>query len=70
MKVFTVSVIQHLSTPIYVMVSQWDSYQLNELNLEKYRPVRLPPTSRSEALYLAQFGNNTYKSIKRVSYIE
>jgi hypothetical protein len=65
--VFTFTVIRHLSTPIFVMVSQWDSYQLKELNLDKYRPVQLPPSSNNEALYLAQFGNNTYKSIRRVS---
>lgn len=59
-------VIRHLSTPIFVMVSLWDSYQLKELNLDKYRPVHLPPSSHKEALYLAQFGNNTYKSIRRL----
>lgn len=59
-------VIQYLSTPIYVMVSQWDSYQLKELILQKYRAIRLPPSSYREAVYLARFGNNTHRSLKKV----
>ena len=60
-------VIQYLSTPIYVMVSQWDSYQLKELILQKYRAIRLPPSSYHEAVYLARFGNNTHRSLRKVS---
>lgn len=59
-------VMPYLSTPIYVMVSQWDSYQLRELSLGKYRSIHLPPTSFTEARYLAKFGNNTHRSLQRL----
>lgn len=58
--------IRYLSTPIYVMVSQWDSYQLKELIHQKYHAVHLPPSSHHEKLYLVKFGNNTHRSIRKV----
>ncbi|XP_046845116.1 pectin acetylesterase 8-like [Xenia sp. Carnegie-2017] len=59
-------VIRYLSTPIFVMVSRWDSYQLKELNNDKYRAVNLPPRTHSETEYLGEFGNNTFRSIRRL----
>ncbi|XP_031574737.1 palmitoleoyl-protein carboxylesterase NOTUM-like [Actinia tenebrosa] len=63
-------VVKYLSTPIYVMVAQWDSYQLQELVPSKFPTVRLPPELPSEAEYLSKFGNNTHRSLRRVSFVE
>ncbi|XP_048587605.1 palmitoleoyl-protein carboxylesterase NOTUM [Nematostella vectensis] len=59
-------VFKYLSTPIYVMVAQWDSYQLQELVPSQFPKVRLPPELPSEAAYLAKFGNNTHRSLRRL----
>ncbi|XP_031565813.1 carboxylesterase notum2-like [Actinia tenebrosa] len=59
-------VVKYLSTPIYVMVAQWDSYQLQELVPSKFPTVRLPPELPSEAEYLSKFGNNTHRSLRRL----
>ncbi|EDO38898.1 predicted protein [Nematostella vectensis] len=60
------AVFKYLSTPIYVMVAQWDSYQLQELVPSQFPKVRLPPELPSEAAYLAKFGNNTHRSLRRL----
>ena len=53
---------------MYVMVAQWDSYQLTRLIADDYRSVSLPPKREKEKNYLSQFGNFTYRSISRVRY--
>eukprot|EP00794_Sanderia_malayensis_P016178 gene16178-17803_t len=58
---------KHISTPLYVMVAQWDSYQLTRLIAGRYRSISLPPKKHNERAYLAKFGNNTYRSLAAVT---
>ena len=58
---------RYLSVPIFVMVAQWDSYQLTELVPSRFKLVSLPPQWPSEALYLVKFANNTHRSLGGVS---
>ena len=58
---------KHISTPLFVMVAQWDSYQLTWLVAGSYKSISLPPKKHKERAYLARFGNNTYRSLASVS---
>ena len=58
---------KHISTPLFVMVAQWDSYQLTRLVAVNFKSISLPPKKHKERTYLTKFGNNTYRSIATVS---
>lgn len=60
-------VFRYLSAPIFVMVAQWDSYQLLELVPSRFKSVSLPPQRPSEARYLVKFANNTHRSLGGIS---
>jgi len=58
---------KHISTPLFVMVARWDSYQLTRLVAVNFKSISLPPKKNKERKYLAKFGNNTYRSLTTLS---
>jgi len=56
----------YIEAPMYIMVSQWDTYQLMSMVSSQFRSVNLPLKTHDETVFLAGFGNNTYRSIKRL----
>ena len=61
---------KHISTPLFVMVARWDSYQLTRLVAVNFKSISLPPKKNKERKYLAKFGNNTYRSLTTVSIMQ
>ena len=64
--------IQYVKTPLFVMSSMWDLYQLKQMTPTKRRKsdnIHLPPTLKKEVTYLESFANNSYRSVSRVSIL-
>ncbi|XP_066922282.1 uncharacterized protein [Clytia hemisphaerica] len=55
--------IQYVKTPMFVMTSMWDLYQLNQMVPRTSPVIHLPPKLNQETKYLESFANNSYRSI-------